>query len=96
MTINTISELEKLIKLCKKHSLRAIKVDNIEFAIENIQSKPQIEDVFPEAQIKIPAYNGIKLDPSAPISEPEEVKTPDALTEEQLLYYSAKEEPGAE
>lgn len=92
MIIKTVKDLEKLIKLCKKQGIPAIKVGNIEFTLpQSANTKPAIDpEVFPEANIKVPAYNGVKTS-----LEPDAIKT-EELTEEQLMFYSAKEEPGTE
>lgn len=88
MMIKDLKSLEKLMKLCKKQGIVAIKVGNVEFGLPETEKaiKP-ITDVFPEAQIKVPAFNGI----SAPDVSPDKIDT-DELTEDQLLNWSTPDE----
>lgn len=89
MIIKSVKDLEKIIKLCKKQGINAIKVGNIEFSLELKPTKPIDTDVFPEASIKIPQFNGRAFDDTP------DVITTDELTDDQRLFYSSKEEPGS-
>jgi hypothetical protein len=88
MLIKDLKTLEKLVKLCKKQGINAIKIGNIEFSIESgPKAIRPIEADIPEAKIKVPKFNGNL--------QPDKIET-DALTDEQLMFYSVKEEPGTE
>lgn len=72
--------------LCKKRGIKAIKIDNIEFAIEDT-----VPSITPKASIKLP-YTAPDLgsfDPGA-ISVNDKIDMPDELTQEQLLFFSAQ------
>lgn len=44
MTIQNLKELEALLKVCRKHGVRNIKIDGIELAIETLeQDQPKAE-----------------------------------------------------
>lgn len=89
MTIQNLKDLEKLIKLCRKHGLVGIEVDGIKLELGKYQPKvgnaPILTDFsgdFPEAGIPVPQYTGEIEAPTAP--------TTADLTPEQLLFYSAQ------
>lgn len=92
MIIKTAKDLERLIKLCKKQGITSIRVGNVEFNVKEQHKsiQPIDADAFPEASIKIPAFNGLQAS-----LEPDVIKT-DELTEDQLLNWSVKPEPGSE
>jgi len=92
MTIDNLSQLSKLLKLCKKHGVTAIEVDGIKMNVSLERSKPQIDlNAFPEANIRVPIFNpGTVPDSEVQMDRIEE---PDQLTEEQLLNWSVKTEP---
>jgi actin-like ATPase involved in cell morphogenesis len=88
VTINSLKELDKLMLLCKKRGIKAIKIDNIEFAIEDM-----VSSIAPKASNKLP-YTAPDLitgsfDPGT-ISVNDKIDMPDELTQEQLLFYSAQ------
>jgi hypothetical protein len=87
MIIKTIKELEQVMKLCKKQGVIAIKIGNIEFSISEDKPKAIEHISAPEASVRVPTFNGNL--------KPDEIET-NGLTEEQLMFYSAKEEPGVE
>lgn len=88
MTINSLKELNKLIALCRKTGVQSIKIDGIEMHLGAMPTKAivrQIDtNVFPEESIKVPMYN--------PGNTSEDKIEEETLTEEQLLYYSARPE----
>jgi len=84
MIVKDLKTLDKLIKMCKKQGLTGIRVGNIEFNLEPIKPS-RVEPIAPEAAIRVPKFNGSL--------EPDKIDT-DELTEEQLLNWSVKEEPG--
>lgn len=83
MTINSLKELDKLMLLCKKRGIEKIKIDNIEFTIDaTTEPKEYIAPLAATLPGVFDPTQGIRVD--AP-----DIRTPDQLTEEQLLYYSA-------
>ena len=95
MQIQSLKELEKLLKLCRKQGVQVMKVDGMEFVLGDvtpttkkryIQEKEvtsQIDlNAFPEADLKIPAFH-----PPPPMAD--RVDMPDELTEEQKMFYSS-------
>lgn len=93
MTINSLKELNSLIKLCRKTGVQSIKVDGIEFHLSSIVDTPSprksIAFDIPEAELKVPQFSGI-----GDKSIQDRIDTSE-LTDEQMLYYSARpESPG--
>jgi hypothetical protein len=84
MMIKDLKTLEKLVKLCKKQGISGIRVGNVEFNIDQPKPLRSVEPIAPEANIKVPKFNGSL--------EPDTIDT-DGLTEEQLLNWSVKDEP---
>ncbi len=87
MTINSLKELEKLIKLCRRSGTEAIKIDNIELHLGKLplkaSSRPKaINYTSPEENIKIPQFNG------PTVSVVDDIDT-EGLSDEDLLFYSA-------
>lgn len=94
MEIKSLKDLDKLLKLCRKAGVATMKVGNMEFTLgkQAVASRSVISDVFPEANIPVPQYNPGNINESTEI---ETIQT-DTLTEEQLMYYSARpEDPAA-
>lgn len=67
--------------LCRKRKVLSIKIDNIEFRLDD---QPEVSK--PVAPRATTTYTGI--------TEDTKIDMPDALTEDQLLYYSAQQEVG--
>jgi hypothetical protein len=95
MQVNSLKELEKILKLCRKNGVQVMKVDGVEFVLGEVTDKPrkryidtrevtsQIDlNAFPEADLKIPAFS-----PPPPVAD--QVDMPDELTDEQKLFYSS-------
>lgn len=84
MKIEKLNDLKKLLQLCREQGVEAMEIDGIKFNLGRLPaSLPDVDKTaFPEATIKVPAYDG-------PITPPEEPKT-DGLTEDQLMFYSAQ------
>lgn len=80
MTIKDIKDLEKVIKLCRKLGVDAIKVDGVEFQLG------QVRDRSVSIRTQPPQYNSTFL--STGITEDTKIEI-EELTEEQLLFYSA-------
>lgn len=105
MTINSLKDLEKLIKLCQKTGVLAVKANGIELQLGVKPHKPsrppRLED--PLASVSVPTPN--LFDPvafakaqaaKATAALKEQIEMPDELSDEQLLMYSARQEPGTE
>jgi hypothetical protein len=94
MTIDSLSDLRKVIQLCRKNGITTIEIDNIKLTIQPLPFKrTNIDlDAFPEAQVSIPQYSPINAS-EAVNAVIEAIEMPDELTEEQALFYSAKSEP---
>ena len=94
MKIENLKELQKVIALCKKQGVTDITIDGISMKLSlstlKRTSAPTLDfsNDFPEASIAVPKYS--------PISQPQEVIATDELTPEQLMFYSAVAEPGAQ
>lgn len=78
MVISSLKELDKLMLLCRKRKVSSIKIDNIEFRLDD---QPEVKSVAPRVTS---VYTGI--------TEDTKIDMPDALTEEQLLFYSAQQQ----
>ncbi len=98
MTIDNLKMLQKLITLCRKTGVSAIKIDNIELQLGLEPIKTSINDrlqsfVAPEANISVPIYNGGQYTGQSALVQ-DKIDTSE-LTDEQLLYYSSRPEaPG--
>lgn len=92
MKVENLKELEKLVKLCRRTGVQAIKIDGIEFALgadpqASIVKSAIDETVFPEANIRVPKPNIAQV-----TDQVDKVDMPDELTQEQLMFYSARPE----
>lgn len=86
MKIDSIKDLEKVIKLCRKTGITAIKIDGIEFGLGPVPAIRQI------SAVQILADN---QEPTMPVYTPGGVdETTKILTDElspdQLLFYSSQ------
>jgi len=93
MKITNLNELQKLIKLCRKLGVATMKAEGLEFTLGKDPSAKPTEsfidtNVFPEANIKVPVYNPGNINETTPI----DVIQTDDLTQEQLMFYSARPE----
>ncbi len=91
MKIDNIKMLTRLIKTCREHGVTNIDIDGIKM---NISLKPQTSantqlDLQPEAYVAVPRYAPIQ----AQETQDAPVINPDSLSDEQMLFYSAKGEP---
>ena len=90
MTIKDLSDLKKLIKLCRTTGIESIKVDGIEMHLgaaprRAIKAKPEVlQD--PLANASIPKFNGY-----TEVKVEEKILT-EELSDEQLMFYSARPE----
>lgn len=104
MKVENLKDLQKVIQLCRKNGVSAIELDGIKMNIEPMPIKSKtltdIANDFPEASIKVPAYNGATgMAVGGTYGQnakavADKIAT-DELTEEQLMFYSARQEtPG--
>lgn len=90
MTISSLKDLQKLIALCRKTGVDAIEVDNIKMNLgpdpikKTRNMKEYKEKYFPSTTI---THDGVNE--NTKIDIPDVVETPDELTDEQLMFYSA-------
>lgn len=82
MTISTLKDLEKLINLMRKTGVDIAKVDGIELVLGSVPAK-----AVKRSNGSIETFSSI-VGPDTPI------ETPDELTPEQLMFYSASDQPG--
>lgn len=87
MKIENLKEFKALIKACRQLGVESFEADGCFVKLGALPVKqpnsPAIDQTsFPEASVKVPAYDG-------PITEPEIVPT-EGLTEDQLMFYSAQ------
>lgn len=87
MTINSLKELNKLMVLCRKRGIQSITVDGITFHMSD--QTPEMGN--PIRKQGILTANNTPLSPGG-ITEDTKISMPDELTEEQLMFYSARPE----
>lgn len=91
MKIEDLKTLKQVIKLCRENGVSAVEIDGIKLSIaaQPIKTKTRqlsdYSDDIPEANIKVPQYNGVIADDI----------TTDELTPDQKLFWSSKQEPGS-
>lgn len=96
MKVNTIKELESVLKLCRKQGVTDIKIDGIELHIlpqtQGKMKSPQQRGIeFPDLPMITPG----NITETTPIAEAVQIAT-DELSEEELLFYSSRQETGTE
>jgi hypothetical protein len=107
MKIDTTKQLDSLLKTLRKNGVTVCKVSGMEFTISPLpgkRAKAMFEEAFPEAHIQIPVFDEETINKrmaeiqaqTGEVSPPGEIKTPDALTDKQLLDWSVREEPGTD
>jgi hypothetical protein len=103
MKIETFKDLKTLVQLCQKLGVTSIKADNVELqlGVKPYKPKPQrLED--PLANVGVPTpniYDPIAQAKAAAAKATQALKDKihtDELTEEQLLNWSVRQEPGHE
>ena len=77
MTINSLKELDKLIQLCRRRGVESIRVDGIEFHLG--------QEPTTQKRIRKTSANN-QVNTAGDVST---IDTPDELTPEQLLMWSA-------
>lgn len=81
-------------RLCQEHGVDSIKIDNIEMVVRPHRKSVKeraISNIYkptPDELIRVPTPNVYQV--------AEEVETPDELTDEELLFYSAGPAPGSQ
>lgn len=96
--IKNIKDLERLIKVCRKHNILTIKVDGAELMLGNQSQAPKVQlDAFPElpgitADMPIPAPTILSAEDKREIAEQGAIDT-DLPSDEELLFYSADNGP---
>lgn len=89
MVIPNLKTLKQVLKLCRENGVSAIEIDGMKLNIALEAKRVKVRQVsdfssdIPEANIKIPQYDGIA-----------DVITTDELTPDQLMFYSSAPEPG--
>lgn len=105
MEIKNLKDLEKLIKLCRKTGVHTFKLQGMEFELgaEPIKDKPRsfVED--PMELIQVPQPNIEDPIAAAKAHAAQELKriqdyihNDDVLSEDELTFYSAREQIGHE
>jgi 5'-3' exonuclease len=80
MEIKSLKELEMLMQMCAKRGVKSIKIDNIEFHIQDGYEAPTKRAKTAKRQTPN-YYPGV-------ITEDTRVEMPDVLTDEQLIGWS--------
>lgn len=83
MVISDLKDLEKLIKLMRRLGVERIEVDGLKFELSDMPKKGNKAYVLKEE-----TYVPGGVNEYTQVPEPN-IETPDALTEEQLLFYSS-------
>lgn len=87
MKIDTIKDLEKIVKLCRKAGVDIIKIGDIEIVLDkSFKTSPRRTKAVKQDIQGVPLPGGI--DEATQIFS-SDIETPDELTEEQLLFGSS-------
>lgn len=106
MTISDLSQLEQLIKLCRKTGINTIEIDNIKFSLSPIEKRTRTKPEPPSdplASVSVPEFNGVldtadliaqsKVEAAKALKElTDDIAMPDMLSEDQLLNWSSRPE----
>lgn len=94
MTIKDIRDLKKIMKLCRESGVHTFRNEGMELIFTSEYIKPKAStfdyEAFPEAGIRVPQFTPVNVQETE--SENIRVDMPDELSEDQLLFYSAKAE----
>lgn len=101
MKIDSLKELEKLVRLCRKVGIDAMKVSGFEFHLAPLPAKPrkapkgtEISDPLEKASIPTPTFGYDKLPtPQNDTQAVAERIATDGLSAEELLFYSVSDAP---
>lgn len=95
MKIESLKDLQKVIQACRKLGVQSIKIDNVEFHLGDLPHKSNLRkftNISGLIEPIVSPYTPGGIDENTKIiAENSAIKT-DALTDEQLLYYSARPE----
>lgn len=86
MTVDNLSDLKKIILLCRKQGVTAIEIDGIKLDLSLAPTttkrvhKPLNIELPPEATMAVPQYTPEKI----------EVEGWDSLSEEEKVFYSSR------
>ena len=87
MTISNQKDLAKLIKLCRSLGVESIKVDNVEFHLGAVPTK-SVSKRITKALVN-DTFDDLGFTDPGQVPQMESIETPDELTPEQLLMWSA-------
>lgn len=86
--IKDLKDLKQIIKLCRASGVLVLKLGENELhlgpAPVKVKATPRFAETTPEGKLVIPKPNLID-------EGPDRIDTPDELSEDQMLFYSAKE-----
>ena len=91
MKIKDLAEFSQLLKICRNNGVQTFEIDGVKVTLQpKVQIKRQRPVLgnsgFVEENIPVPQYQGQPIPEETPT---EAIKTPDELTQEQLLFYSS-------
>ena len=102
MTIDSLKDLEKLIKLCRKSGVSTIRVDGIDLVLSPIESqrppKVSYEHQDPMASLEVPTPNiqdpiaAAKAEAAKQLKAIQDYIQTDEMSEEQQMFYSTRPE----
>lgn len=90
MKIENLKQLKELIQLCQKSGVKTIEIDGIVMSLGDAPVKERKAKSTKTRTIYGPA-GAVEIPVEA---LPDVIDTPDALTDEQLLFYSSDATPG--
>lgn len=95
MTAKDLKELQKVIQLCQKSGVTHIKLEGLELQLGSLPTKlkkhkPFQHEASPEENIPVPQFVPM------PVKQVAETIATDELSEEQLMFYSARPETPVE
>ena len=95
MKIDTLKQLEAVVKLCKKQGITDIKIDGIEMHLAPAPKtvRHTVQSSFPDLPTITPFTPGNVTEETDIVAEVTKIDT-DELTNEQLLFCSSRPEEG--
>jgi len=95
MKIESLKQLEALLKLCRKQGVAAITVDGISLQLGSMPVKAEkqsfMAENFPDIPVITPYTPGGVTEQTKIVADSVAIAT-DGLTEDQLLFYSSRPE----
>lgn len=100
MKIETLKDLQKVIQLCRKTGVKSFKLDGVELELGDLPQPgkrvPKVSTmIFPDTPT-IPVYSPGGIDEQTKIVAETMAIATDELSEEDLLFYSSRNEAQAE